>query len=104
MNIGDFKYRVTIKNPTISQSVTGGTTQSFTTVTTVWADIDQKSGGLSIDSQLENKKAYKISFRYSSVIAAALSTNTVLNDGERDYSVVNIDTDKRYYFLLCVTK
>lgn len=103
--IGEFTKRVVIKNPTVETSVTGGTSiTGYTTISTVWAKVDQKSGGVEIDSQIGNKQKYEIEFRYSSTIAASISVSTVLNDGTNDYSIINIDTDKRYYKILCVTK
>ena len=65
MRAGNLRHRVTIQSPINTRTASGGTTQAWSTVATVWAEVRSESGSELIKSGREVSQArYRIWMRY----------------------------------------
>lgn len=101
---GDFNERVILKSKNFSQDSFGGSTESLTTVATVWAkkdtkslrDVEEKTEG----KELESYARFVYTIRYS-LDVAAIKTNWVLQDVITldQYEILGFVTDPRREYI-----
>jgi head-tail adaptor len=90
--IGDFKYKLAIKNPVVSKSATAGTTQVFSAFATVWTVAEVKKSEY-VDDGGNPRLKVDMDFlvRKSSEITASLSITSRLTYRGADYQVIAFD-------------
>jgi SPP1 family predicted phage head-tail adaptor len=98
--IGDFKYRVALKTPTVSKSASAGTTKTFDTFATVWTAAEvKKSEYVDEGGKARNKVDIDFIIRKSSEVTAGLTISTRITYRGNDYQVLafqEVDEDNSY--------
>jgi len=100
-SIGKMRYRVKVQRATNTRDAGGGLSQTFSPVTTIFANIKPKNAN-SIYRQgiLQEKVTHEITIRYMKNI----DTNSKITYGTRQFAVngiINVDERDRFLTLLC---
>jgi SPP1 family predicted phage head-tail adaptor len=97
MMISELNKRAAFKNPTVSKSDSGGTTNVFNVVATVWASFKPKSelietsGGMSV---MESKGEVKV--RYTSDLIGVMTKDTRVTIDSIDYTIIGFFHDDSF--------
>ena len=100
-SIGKMRYRVKVERATNTRDAGGGLSQTFSPVTTIFANIKPKNTN-SIYRQgiLQEKVTHEITISYMKNI----DTNSKITYGTRQFAVngiINVDERDRFLTLLC---
>ncbi len=101
MKVGRMRYRIRIQEYTITTDLDGFSTEGWTTIYTVWADITPVSGKEYLSSgQITSEITSKIYIR----AIHGLKTNMRITSGERCFNIESILTDERTGMMTILTK
>ena len=100
-SIGKMRYRVKVENATNTRDAGGGLSQSYSPVTTIYANIKPMNAN-SIYRQwiVQEKVTHEVTIRYMKNI----STNSRVSYGSRNFNIkgiINVDERDRFLKLLC---
>ena len=100
---GSLRHRVEIQSVTDSASAFGDVSQSWSTVTTVWASIEPLKAREAFEAQqTKTRVSHRVEIRYISGVTTkhrlvygsrTLNINSVLNPGERNERLVLVCTE-----------
>jgi SPP1 family predicted phage head-tail adaptor len=96
--IAKMNKRALLENPTVAKSASGGTTLTFATVATVWAEFIVKSEGLTDNPQNEVEVKGTVRIRYSTAVSGITKDTRVTIEGVK-YSIYSLVSDKEYITL-----
>ena len=101
MSIGRMRYEVALQKPTNTRDTGGGITESFTTLSNIFADIEQTRGNESLrQGQVKEQTTFILTIRYRKDIG----TNYRILYDEDAYNIRNIknvDNRNRYLEVEC---
>ena len=97
MALGRMRYKVELQKPTNTRDTGGGLTEAFSTLTTLFADIEQTRGNESLkQGQVKEQTTHIFTIRYRKDIG----TNMRMLYDEDAYNIRNIkNIDNRNRFL-----
>lgn len=101
MRAGRLRTRVTIQAPPSAetpQDSDGQPTAAWSTVDTVWADVEETGGATSYtDDQFNTTKQIRVSMRYYT----GLTTKHRLSFDSRTLHIVHVGTDRKRTEMIC---
>ncbi len=102
IDIGSLRHRIGIQSASDSQSSSGESSPTFTTVATVWGKIEPLSGReLFLAQQTMADSTHKVTIRYYS----GLSPKDRFAFGSRYFNIQNIsDVEERNRMMICIVK
>ena len=100
-SIGKMRYRVKVERATNTRDASGGLSQSFGSVATIYANIKPKNANSTYrQGMLQEKVTHEITIRYMKNI----DTNSKITFGTRSFAIngiINVDERDRFLTLLC---
>lgn len=104
MNVGKMRHRIVIESPTVTQTASGTSVESWATHATVWAGIVEFGGQENIVAeQVEARLQRKVKIRHLSTVTTEMRVNDA--DKSRILNIIAIEgdeTDAEYMWLHCV--
>jgi head-tail adaptor len=97
--IGNFRHRVTLKNPTVAKSSTGGTTRTHSILSAVWAERKEEREGWTNNGESQSmEERVRFTIRHSNTIEAGLSSETIIEHEGKVYRITGIEKVSKFYY------
>jgi SPP1 family predicted phage head-tail adaptor len=100
--IGSLRHRIELQELTLAQNTLKEDVPTYTTVATVWARLENKSGRESFTAQQVNATSVaKFTIRYY----AGLTTRHRIKFGTRTFNIFDVnDDDERHEFMIVMAR